>query len=274
MSIVYRDPSTGEKSPYTGYPTNSQNQVVTFTSSDTTDANANSWTSVTILTSGERHKSIFAKISQMFKNVRYLYKMLGTTDFSGLGSDVSGALDNIGGIVVKGVEKTSTASQPYAVNEYLVYNKKLYRVKAAIAKNATITVGTNVDSANTNVGAELTTLKSALTNSLTDINTITGCTFSNGDIETASYIKSGKIIALRLTLHTTSQLTANTNYWLKLPDSFPGDSGFFCPLSNSFSGSLLCIFRTKDGSGKYILLQSPSNIASGTSINMGGVVFA
>lgn len=163
MSIVYRDPSNGNKYPYTGYPINSQNQVVTFTSSDTTDANASSWTNVATLTSGERHKSIFAKISQMFKNVRYLYKLLGTTDFSGLGSDVSGALSNIGGIVVKGVEKTSTASQAYAVNEYLVYNKKLYRVKAAIAKNATITVGTNVDSANTNVGAELTILNSALT---------------------------------------------------------------------------------------------------------------
>jgi microcystin-dependent protein len=47
--------------------------ITTFTSSDTTDANANAWTSVTKLSSGEDHKSIFAKMSQMFKNVRYLY---------------------------------------------------------------------------------------------------------------------------------------------------------------------------------------------------------
>ena len=50
--------------------------ITTFTSSDTTDANANAWTSVTKLSSGEDHKSIFAKMSQMFKNVRYLYKTL------------------------------------------------------------------------------------------------------------------------------------------------------------------------------------------------------
>jgi hypothetical protein len=57
---------------------NTAENTTTFTSSDTTDANATSWTSVTTLSSGEKHKSIFAKISQMFKNIRYLYKRMNT----------------------------------------------------------------------------------------------------------------------------------------------------------------------------------------------------
>ena len=72
------------------------NNTATFTSSDTTDASATSWTSVTKLSSGENHTSIFAKMSQMFKNVRYLYKMLGTTDISSIGDGtVTGGLDTL-----------------------------------------------------------------------------------------------------------------------------------------------------------------------------------
>lgn len=70
--------------------------VVTFTSSDETDESSSEWTSVTPIISGETHKSIFAKMSQMFKNVRYLYKMLGTTDISAIGDGtVKGALSTL-----------------------------------------------------------------------------------------------------------------------------------------------------------------------------------
>lgn len=62
-----------------------QNSVATFASSDTADGSASSWTTVPALASGETHKSLFAKMSQMFKNVRYLYKLLGTTDISSIG---------------------------------------------------------------------------------------------------------------------------------------------------------------------------------------------
>ena len=59
--------------------------VEDFTSSDVADGSATAWTGVNPLTSGETNKSIFAKLSQMFKNIRYLYKMLGTTDISSIG---------------------------------------------------------------------------------------------------------------------------------------------------------------------------------------------
>lgn len=59
--------------------------TVAFTSSDTPDVDASAWESVAKLTSGEKHASLFTKVSQMFKNVRYLYKMLGNTDISSIG---------------------------------------------------------------------------------------------------------------------------------------------------------------------------------------------
>lgn len=46
---------------------------ITYTSSDTTDANATSWTSVAKLTSGLSLTTLFTRMSQMFKNIRYLY---------------------------------------------------------------------------------------------------------------------------------------------------------------------------------------------------------
>ena len=70
--------------------------VEDFTSSDVADGSATAWTGVNPLTSGETNKSIFAKLSQMFKNIRYLYKMLGTTDISSIGNGtVTGVLTSL-----------------------------------------------------------------------------------------------------------------------------------------------------------------------------------
>jgi hypothetical protein len=63
----------------------SKSNTVTFTSSDVADGSATAWTSVTKLATGITHATFFARVSQMFKNVRYLYKVLGTTDISGIG---------------------------------------------------------------------------------------------------------------------------------------------------------------------------------------------
>lgn len=74
----------------------SADSTTTFTTSDTADGSASSWTTVPALTSGETHKSLFAKMSQMFKNIRYLYKMLGTTDISSIGNGtVTGGLSSL-----------------------------------------------------------------------------------------------------------------------------------------------------------------------------------
>lgn len=60
----------------------SAENTVTFESNDSKENVT--WTDVPVLSSAEKHKSIFGKISTMFKNVRYLYKMLGTTDISSI----------------------------------------------------------------------------------------------------------------------------------------------------------------------------------------------
>lgn len=44
-----------------------------------------SYTNVELLKSGEKLSSILNKISSMFKNVRYLWKMLGNSDISKIG---------------------------------------------------------------------------------------------------------------------------------------------------------------------------------------------
>lgn len=43
------------------------------------------------------------------------------------------------------IETGTTASQAYTTGSYLYFNNRLCRVKTAIAKNATLTVGTNVE---------------------------------------------------------------------------------------------------------------------------------
>lgn len=95
--------------------------VASFTSSD--DETASSWTSVVTLTSGEKHSSLFAKVSQMFKNVRYLYKMLGTTDISGIGGGtVTGAIVSQNIILeTKGgsIGYASDCSLESAVNQFI-----------------------------------------------------------------------------------------------------------------------------------------------------------
>lgn len=77
-------------------PDDGKDMTETFTSSDVADGSATSWTSVTKLDSGETHSSIFAKMSQMFKNVRYLYKTLGNTDLSAIADGtVTGAVSTL-----------------------------------------------------------------------------------------------------------------------------------------------------------------------------------
>lgn len=49
----------------------SQDNTVTFISNDT--STSDSWTDVAVLATGEKHSSIFSKISTMFKNIRYIY---------------------------------------------------------------------------------------------------------------------------------------------------------------------------------------------------------
>lgn len=76
-------------------------------------------------------------------------------------TDLASALDaKADKTMLAPVESTSTASQNYAVGDYLVYNGILYSVTAAISVGESLTPGTNISA--TSAGAELTTLKNGL----------------------------------------------------------------------------------------------------------------
>lgn len=67
--------------------------TTSFASSDTDDASATSWTVVSPIAGGETHATLFGKLSQIAKNVRYLYKTLGNTDLSAIADGtVTGAI--------------------------------------------------------------------------------------------------------------------------------------------------------------------------------------
>ena len=67
----------------------------TFNGTSEDGVNPSSWTTVSTLTSGETNGSIFTKISQMFKNIRFLYGKLGSVDISTTGSSVTDAIANL-----------------------------------------------------------------------------------------------------------------------------------------------------------------------------------
>lgn len=65
------------------------------------------------------------------------------------------------------VESGNTASQNYAVGDYVCVNGILYKVTAAIASGQSFTVGTNIEQ--TNVGTELSSLNSNLSNAIKSV---------------------------------------------------------------------------------------------------------
>ena len=84
---------------------------VEFSSYDST-LDPTSTESVALLTSSDTWGSRFQKISQMFKNIRYLLKMLGTTGISSIGNGtVTGAISTLNsGKVARSTTSTSEAS--------------------------------------------------------------------------------------------------------------------------------------------------------------------
>lgn len=57
-----------------------KNSVVNFTSEDS--LNPSEWTDIELVSSGNTHQTLFKKLSLAVKNLRYLFKMIGTTDIS------------------------------------------------------------------------------------------------------------------------------------------------------------------------------------------------
>ena len=94
--------------------------ITTFTSNDATEST--SWTDVDVMGSGEKHSGLFSKISTMFKNIRYLYKLLGTTDISKVGDGtVSGAISTLNSNMSSSTKYASvTGAGWYRIAKYAV----------------------------------------------------------------------------------------------------------------------------------------------------------
>lgn len=116
-----------------------EDNVVTFESSDS--LSFDSWTDVDILESGETHKSIFHKLSTMVKNIRYLYKLLGTTDISSIDNGtVTGGLSYLN-------TETSTLKKSVADGKALVANAISGQGVSTAVDAAFATLAANVTSA-------------------------------------------------------------------------------------------------------------------------------
>lgn len=73
----------------------SSSNLVYFNSYDKKEPDT--WLDTNIFSSGTTHRGLFTQLSIFFRNVRYLYKMLGTTDISGVGDGtVTGAVKQLG----------------------------------------------------------------------------------------------------------------------------------------------------------------------------------
>lgn len=123
-----------------------EDMVEAFTSSDVADGGATAWTGVNPLTSGETNKSIFAKLSQMFKNIRFLYKMLGTTDIRSIGNGtVTGGLSSLNDSLAKLKYENYTPESAFqSLGLSVSFNRRGYIVQMNISGNLTtaLTAGT------------------------------------------------------------------------------------------------------------------------------------
>ena len=72
-----------------------QSSGAIFTGTSNDDTNPVSWVDVAKLASSETNASIFTKLSSMFSNIRYLYKLLGDIDVGDIGSSIGEAIRNL-----------------------------------------------------------------------------------------------------------------------------------------------------------------------------------
>lgn len=88
---------------------------------------------VSLISSGETHKSLFRKLSNVVKNVRYLLKIVGTTDISHLGNGtVTRAITDLA------ANSPARHSANSSDNEFAVFKnvKVAYRVSGVLVGNA------------------------------------------------------------------------------------------------------------------------------------------
>ncbi len=173
--------------------------TVTFASADVADGGAGAWTSVGKLSTGEKLGSAFNKVSMMFKNIRYLYKMLGTTNISAIGGGtVTGAISKLNTDLVMNITNETYSSTHYThqtpvliyftvpydgyylVTALVTYEKNANGYREIFLKN---TVTDNITGRN---------MTPAITDSYTTLQVVSGTPFAPGQYGTLQlYQNSG-----------------------------------------------------------------------------------
>lgn len=110
-------PGKGTQDDYlTGSGTwqNADDHAATFNSGDMEDPTG--WADIVPIESGEKHSSLWRKVSLAVKNLRYLKKLLGTTDISAIGGGtITGAINALNTGIANLSGKTSTFLVWYGV---------------------------------------------------------------------------------------------------------------------------------------------------------------
>lgn len=107
-------------------------------------------------------------------------------------------------------EETSTASQNYAVNDYLIYNDKLYKVTASISSGGTLTPGTNIEEAT--IGEELTFTKNRISNILGDLGRVESSAVATKNYASGEYmILDGYLYKTKAAITSGTSLVVGTN---------------------------------------------------------------
>lgn len=81
--------------PFDTHPFDTKDDTISYTSNDNSSIfnsgnlggqSTYAWTAVSKIATGEKHSSLLNKVSTMFKNIRTIAKLIGTTDISSIGN--------------------------------------------------------------------------------------------------------------------------------------------------------------------------------------------
>ena len=143
----------------------SKDNTVTFTSNDT--STADTWTDVAVLATGEKHSSLFNKISTMFKNIRYIYthfiksenildtleeisantqsgKVAGALAVKELNSDLTKTKIQVAA-QAENITVDANSSRDYKFSNFSQYTNIIAQIPVIAANGFGITVGRDAD---------------------------------------------------------------------------------------------------------------------------------
>lgn len=172
----------------------SSDATFTGTSNDVADSSASSWTSVAALSSSETNGSIFTKISSMFKNIRFLYKRLGTSDISSIGSTVTAAIVSLNTNKAASNHTHDTSSLKTADDEPLISNSQV----SSTTRVASAKLVYDMNNTLTNINTSVSNMSTAYVASIT----ISGKTVTAKN-------KNGESLSTAVTQDTTYNLATS-----------------------------------------------------------------